>query len=147
MIVTFCGHARVDYPPSVREDTLAVLRRLSESGEELEFLIGGYGNFDSLALMCARTLQKEGVRVRACFVSPYVGGSYSGVLARAKELFDEIVCPPLESVPPRAAIVRRNFWMVERADAVVACVIFGGGAAKTLNYAVKKHKPIFRISF
>lgn len=71
----------------------------------------------------------------------------SFVLARAKELFDEIVCPPLESVPPRAAIVRRNFWMVERADAVVACVIFGGGAAKTLSYAVKKNKPVFRISF
>ena len=66
MIVTFCGHARVDYPPSVREDMLAVLRRFSEGGEELEFLIGGYGNFDFLALACARTLQKEGVRVRAC---------------------------------------------------------------------------------
>lgn len=78
MIVTFCGHARVDYPPSVREDMLAVLRRFSEGGEDLEFLIGGYGNFDFLALACARTLQKEGVRVRACFVSPYIGRSYSG---------------------------------------------------------------------
>ena len=45
------------------------------------------------------------------------------------------------------APLRGNFWMVERADAVVACVIFGGGAAKTLSYAVKKNKPVFRISF
>ena len=57
--------------------------------------------------------------------------------------YDETVYPPLESVPKRYAISRRNEWMVCESDGVVAYVMRGfGGAAKTLDYARRKKKAI-----
>lgn len=50
---------------------------------------------------------------------------------------------PLETVPRRFAIPRRNRWMVDASDAVVACVLHDwGGAAATLRYARQKGKRI-----
>lgn len=50
---------------------------------------------------------------------------------------------PLETVPRRFAISRRNRWMVDAADVVVACVLHDwGGAAATLQYARQKGKRI-----
>lgn len=58
--------------------------------------------------------------------------------------YDETVYPPLESVPKRFAISRRNEWMVRESDIVVAYVTHSwGGAAKTLEYARRKKKQIF----
>lgn len=59
------------------------------------------------------------------------------------EEYDETVYPPLESVPKRFAISRRNEWMVQECDTIVAYVTHGwGGAAKTLEYARRKKKRI-----
>lgn len=50
---------------------------------------------------------------------------------------------PLETVPRRFAIPRRNRWVVDAADVVVACVLHDwGGAAATLRYARQKGKRI-----
>ena len=59
------------------------------------------------------------------------------------EGYDETVYPPLESVPRRYVILRRNEWMIQRCDVLVAYVTHGwGGAAKTLAYARKRKKTI-----
>ena len=48
--------------------------------------------------------------------------------------YDDTTYPPLENVPPRYAIVRRNEWMVRESDVVISGVTHGwGGAAKTLG--------------
>ena len=57
--------------------------------------------------------------------------------------YDGTLYPPLETVPRRFAIPRRNRWMVDASDAVVACVLHDwGGAAATLRYARQKGKWI-----
>lgn len=57
--------------------------------------------------------------------------------------YDATVYPPLERVPRRYAIARRNQWMADEADVMVACVQHGwGGAAKALEYARKKGKEV-----
>ena len=57
--------------------------------------------------------------------------------------YDETLYPRLESVPRRFAISRRNEWMVQESDAVVAYVTHGwGGAAKTLEHARRKKKNV-----
>ena len=62
--------------------------------------------------------------------------------------YDSTVYPPLESVPRRFAISRRNEWMVSESDVVVAYVIRGfGGAPRTLDYARRKKKPIIRFQY
>ena len=70
-------------------------------------------------------------------VLPYLNG------AMPAEGYDETVYPPLESVPRRYAILRRNEWMIQRCDVLIAYVTHGwGGAAKTLAYARKRKKTI-----
>ena len=60
--------------------------------------------------------------------------------------YDDTTYPPLENVPPRYAIVRRNEWMVRESDVVISGVTHGwGGAAKTLDYARRKQKIIFQF--
>ena len=59
------------------------------------------------------------------------------------QLYDNSLYPPLENVPPRYAISRRNRWLVENSDIVVAYVQHSwGGAATTLSFAARKGKPI-----
>ncbi len=54
--------------------------------------------------------------------------------------FDEMIYPPLERVPPKYAILRRNEWMIDKATVLFACVRHAwGGAAKTLAYAKRKN--------
>ena len=61
--------------------------------------------------------------------------------------YDYTVYPPLESVPPRFAISKRNQWMVEQVDVVVAYVTHSwGGAAQTLDYARRKKKRILQYT-
>lgn len=57
------------------------------------------------------------------------------------------IFPPLETVPKRFAIIKRNEWMVEQADIVVAYTTHEwGGAAKTLAHARRKNKQIILYS-
>ena len=75
--------------------------------------------------------------IRLVLVLPYLDSALS------REGYDETVYPPLESVPRRYAILRRNEWMIQRCDVLVAYVTHGwGGAARTLAYARKKKKTI-----
>ena len=61
--------------------------------------------------------------------------------------YDETVYPPLETTPPRYAISKRNRWMVQEADIVIAYVLHGwGGAAQTLRVAQNMKKQIIMYS-
>lgn len=58
-------------------------------------------------------------------------------------LYDRTLYPALENVPRRFAILKRNEYMVDAADIVVAYVKYEwGGAAKALEYARRRKKQI-----
>ena len=62
------------------------------------------------------------------------------------EHYDETTYPPLENVPQRFAISKRNQWMVDRADTVIAYVTHDwGGAAQTLQYAIRRSRRILQF--
>lgn len=74
-------------------------------------------------------------------VLPYLGGGYD------VSAYDGTLYHPLESVPRRYAISKRNEYMADNSDVVVAYVIYGfGGAGKTLEYAERSRKKIVRYS-
>ena len=57
----------------------------------------------------------------------------------AARLFDEVIYPSLEKYPRKYAIIYRNRFMADNSDYAIAYVIHGwGGAAQTLEYAMKK---------
>ncbi len=61
--------------------------------------------------------------------------------------YDGTTFPPLENTPLRYAISKRNEWMAEQADTVIAYIAHDwGGAAQTLQFAKRKHKTIINIA-
>lgn len=136
MKITFCGHKDIYDRSAVERSLYDVCRDLILQGAE-EFYLGGYGGFDHLSAAVLRELKKTHQHIRLILVLPYLNSSMP------TEGYDETVYPPLESVPKRFAISRRNEWMVQECDTIVAYVTHGwGGAAKTLEYARRKKKRI-----
>ena len=139
MIITFCGHKELYDEKEVRAWLERVTENLIVNGAET-FYLGGYGAFDRLAASVLAEQKKRYPQIELVLILPY--------LNRRKDIStcDSSLYPPLESVPKKLAIVRRNGWMVDQADVVVSYVLHSwGGAATTLEYAKQKKKRI--ISF
>ena len=140
MIITFCGHS--DYI-TCEADAELIIKTIEEASNRqcVEFYLGGYGNFDNFARRCAKKYQEGHPDCKLYLITPYID-SNNRKLAEAQELYDDIIYPGLENVPKRFAISRRNEWMVNQADYVIAYISRQhGGAYKTFLYAQKKGKP------
>lgn len=136
MNITFCGHSQVENSRDVTDWLLIITQKLIEQGGKT-FYLGGYGEFDSLAASVLREKKKLYPQIELILVLPY--------LHTSKEIleYDDTIYPPLESVPPRYAISKRNQWMVDISDVVVAYVLHNwGGAATTMRYAKRKNKKL-----
>ena len=139
MIVTFCGHREVHEPEKVKGWLEEVVDSLIHEGADT-FYLGGYGQFDALAAAVVREKKERYPQIHSVLVLPYLDRVFD-VCA-----YDETLYPPLENVPRRYAISKRNEFMVDHSDVIVAYVVYSfGGACKTLRYAERKHKWIVRI--
>lgn len=88
-----------------------------------------------------RALKKEFPHIRSTVVLPYPDRDFPA------DRYDDSVYPPLEKVPKKFAISRRNEWMVDRSDVVVSYVRHGwGGAVAALRYAERKKKRIVALA-
>lgn len=136
IIVTFCGHAEVTNPDALRAWLAETVEDLIIQGA-VTFYLGGYGAFDRIAASAVRGLKRQHPNIESVLVLPYLNREMDA------SGYDSTVYPPLESVPRRFAIFKRNEWMVNASDVVVAYVAHDwGGAAKTLAYARRKKKQI-----
>ncbi len=139
LIITFCGHSKLSDQATIQALLTQELRSLLEQ-ENHEFYLGGYGDFDLLAAKVLHELKPEYPELESILILPYLDRPVDA------SFYDSTIYPPLENVPKRFAISRRNKWMVEQADMVIACVDHDwGGAAKTLEYAVKKGLHIINL--
>ena len=139
MVETFCGHRDI-------EDAGRVRKRLSHTVEELiqrgagKFYLGGYGAFDRMAASVVWAAKKKYPGIVSILVLPYLDSRMDA------SGYDYTTYPPLEQVPRRFAIPRRNQWMVRESDVLVACVLHDwGGAAATLDYARRRNKEIIHL--
>ena len=146
MIITFCGHSNCLFCDEEKEKLKQLLIKEIRKNPTCKFYLGGYGDFDSLCLRTLRELKKEFQDIELIFITPYLDKNYSK-LEFAKYHYDDVIFPPLESVPRKFAILKRNEWMVEEADLVIAYVMYSwGGAAKTLEYANRKKNQIINLA-
>ena len=146
MIITFCGHSNYLFSDEEKEKLKQLLIKKIRKNPTCKFYLGGYGDFDSLCLRTLRELKKEFQSIELIFITPYIDKNYSK-LEFAKYHYDDIIFPPLESVPRKFAILKRNEWMVDSAELVIAYVKYSwGGAAKTLEYAKRKNTSFINIS-
>lgn len=136
MNVTFCGHSKIYQTCEISKWLDIILPSLIEGGATT-FYLGGYGDFDGLAAAAVRK-QKESyphIELVLAYLDREIDASR----------YDSTTYPPLEKVPPRYAIVRRNEWMVRESDVVISGVTHGwGGAARTLEFAQRKNKVVLQ---
>lgn len=138
MTITFCGHSQISDQDNISKWLDMLLPSLIEGGASM-FYLGGYGDFDRLAAAAVRRQKAVYPHIESVLVLPYLNRKFDTAA------YDSTTYPPLEKVPPRYAIVRRNQWMVCESDVVISGVTHSwGGAAKTLDYAKTKGKVIFQ---
>ena len=146
MVVTFCGHSdfKEEYFP--KEEFLRILEE-KVGDKPVEFLLGNKGYFDYYAHKCCLEYKKTHPNARVILVTPYITPQHQEYHLKYATDFDEIVYPPIETVPLRFAILARNQWMVDKADLLIAYVEVGmGGAYKTYMYAKRKKKEIINYT-
>lgn len=140
MIVTFCGHGDFEYNKDVRSVLRNIIEDLINKGAN-EFLLGGYGTFDLIAAHTIKALKFKYPHILSVYVTPYINREWD------RKLYDCSEYPPIENTPKRYAILKRNKWMIDNSDILVAYVSHSwGGAAKTLEYAHRKNIEIMNIA-
>ena len=138
MNATFCGHRQISNQNQMSNWLDMMLPALIEGGADT-FYLGGYGDFDRLAAAAVRRQKVTYPHIESILVLPYLNREFDTTV------YDSTTYPPLEKVPPRFAIVKRNQWMVYESDVVISGVVHSwGGASKTLDFARSKGKVIFQ---
>jgi uncharacterized phage-like protein YoqJ len=146
MTITFCGHSNFLFDNTVKEKLRELLLQEIRKNPACKFYLGGYGDFDSLCLNILKEMKADFPTIELLFITPYLDNNYSK-LETAKLYYGGIIYPPLENVPRRFCISKRNEWMVDEADLVIAFVKYSwGGAAKTLEYAKRKKVDFFNLA-
>ena len=146
MIITFCGHSNCLFNDDIKKQLKNILVGEIIKNPTCKFYLGGYGDFDGLCLCTLKELKNNFSEIELIFITPYLDKSYSK-LEFAKYHYDDVIFPPLESVPRKFAILKRNERMIEEADLVIAYVTYSwGGATKTLEYAKRKKKTIINLA-
>ena len=145
MIVTFCGHANFVGGAEDFENVFALLEEKAKGGD-ITFYLGGYGSFDRFGLSLALSYKRKHAKTKIIFVTPYISEGYISQ-HYDKYVYDDIIYPPLENVPYKFAISKRNEWMAAEADFIVSYVKYRyGGANAMLTFAKRKGKEVFNLA-
>ncbi len=148
MVVVFFGHANFIGSPSIEEKIHSYLKEIIRQ-EYAEFYFGGYGGFDTFAFSCVKKFQQVNQKVKTFFITPYITESYQrNHLLELSKQYDGVLYPPLEHVPYKWAISRRNQWMIEQADIVITYMRHKyGGAWQAYRSAQKRKRSFIPIEY
>ena len=148
MIITFLGHRSLYAHDDLASKLEELIKRNISDDNFTVFYCGGYGGFDDLCAKICRSIKKNRANCELVFVTPYITKSQQEKIKELidSRLYDSTVYPPLENVPPKFAINKRNEWMVEQADLIIAYINHPyGGAYKSLTFAKRKKKRIINL--
>ena len=135
--VALIGHRSLNPACQIEKYLERLVRELLLKKEFVEFYIGRNGEFDILAVSVIKRTQKTvgAENSSLILVLPY----HAKDEEYYKNYYDEICFPIEESSHFKAAITKRNSWMMEQADLVIAYVEHPiGGAYKALRYAEQR---------
>jgi len=112
-----------------------------------EFYLGGYGGFD---LACARFIRELKLiypQIKSYLVLAYLDKKFDDMdKDYIKKTYDDLIFPPIENVPKRLAIIKRNEWIIANSEYIIFYVNHSwGGANKMLEYANKKKKNYINL--
>ncbi len=138
--VTFIGHS--DCYGLSYEHLYLSIQNLIQDGAVC-FLSGGLGTFDHMAARAVYHLKSIYPQIQNQLIIPY-----PSFRIHERKYFDEIIWPDsLEMCPYKAAIPKRNRYMVDHSNYAICYITHNwGGAAKTYHYAVSKGLHMINLS-
>ena len=144
-VCVFFGHRLVLDEEKIKAKLQKTVRDLIQKGVDT-FWLGGYGEFDALAEQVTLDLKHEFPHIQRVFALAYLPKNKEDYLYMEK-LYDFMFYPEgVEVGPKKFAITRRNKYLAEHADIVVAYVTGeSGGAYQALKYAQKLNKKIILL--
>ena len=114
-----------------------ILSDLIRTKPYLEVYIGRNGEFDLFAASIVKRIKKE-LDNSSCSVTLVLPYKVKDIEYYEKYYDDIIIYENEERLHPKAAIAKRNGWMVENSDLLICFVDHNsGGAYKALQYAQK----------
>ena len=148
MIIAFSGHSVVLFRDKIKQTVKEQIRNYAVKGEKIICYLGGYGDFDNICARACKELKEECPHIELVYITPYISLSEQAKIKAMQESgeYDSSIYPPIENVPPKFAISKRNEWMMASADLIIAYVEHNfGGAYKALKFAERKKKKIINI--
>lgn len=148
MIITFAGHFTISSANRVKEIVKEQIRKNISDSQSVTCYLGGYGDFDKICACACRELKKEYDCISVVYVTPYIRLSEQEKMNEMQRMgeYDASIYPPIENVPPKFAILKRNEWMITNADLIITYVNrCYGGAYKSFQFAQRKKKKIINI--
>ena len=148
MIISFVGHSFVFSSSRVKEIVKELMKNNIIDVKKVSCYLGGYGDFDQICACACKELKQEYNSIETVYVTPYIGLSVQEKIKeiRSGGLYDTVIYPPIENVPLKFAIIKRNEWMMENADLVIAYVKYNyGGAYKSQQAAKRRKKTVINI--
>lgn len=139
MIVSFCGHRDFIPGKDTKKNFIGIIKALIKEHGELVCYCGGYGKFDLFVAGCLNGMKKELNNLKVTLILPYLSllnGTSS--FKYQMHLYDETIYPPLEKVPYKAAICKRNEWIVDNSDTIICYVKYTYGGAHRMRELAKK---------
>lgn len=146
---TFAGHKEI-YQAKIDEKIERAIDDLLQTDSEFVFYTGDMGDFDKKCASAVRAAKRKYPHKKICLalVLPYMSNRLNTDKEYYQHYYDEIIIPSdLCGVHYKAAITKRNRWMVDRVDCLIACVYRDfGGALETVKYARKQGKPVTNLA-
>ena len=140
MTCCFFGHR--DAPDSIAPQLEKMLRQIIEHEGVTRFLVGCQGNFDRMVARILSHLQTEYSHIRCYIVLCYIPEK-SNITYPLETLYPEV----LANIPKRFAIDKRNRWMLNQSDMVIAYVCSSAGcSARYLSIAEKRQKCCINLA-
>lgn len=137
MRVVFIGHGDCQL---ASETVKTEIKKMIVDGADV-FLNGGMGAFDAICAKAVWELKKEFPYITNLLVIPYLNFKCGFA-----HLFDESIYPEgLEKFYYKAAIIKRNEYMVDTSDIALCYVYTLGRSAKTYKRAVEKGVKIIDL--
>lgn len=142
------GHSQIFQSDEVRKKLDEAIRKQIEENGVTEFFVGEQGEFDRMAAAAVRRAKTYAPDIELNLIIPYRTNALQEHKEYYQQYFDTIIYPePVWGCHYKAAITRRNRWMVEEASYIIAYVIRDfGGAATALRYAQKKNRNIMNLA-
>ena len=146
---TFAGHREV-YAAYLDAKLEQAIADILLTDTEFVFYTGGMGEFDARCAAAVRTAKCRNphLDIQLCLVLPYMMQQLNEDKEYYEKAFDQIIVPlELAEVHYKVAITKRNRWMVDASDCLIAFVYRDfGGAYTTLKYAKRCDKKIIQLA-